>query len=160
LANAPREIAIVEAEKTAVIASLELPDYTWLACGGKSHLSVAKLARYARQRIVLFPDGDGFDQWSQIAGKARAQGVDVLVSDLLETELTAAQKAGGWDLADYLLESEEAVAIPPLVRPNFALEPTKPSNHDAALLAGNCLRCGNDLNRAGECELCQHPLPF
>lgn len=114
LVNEPREIAIVEAEKTAVIASLELPDYTWLACGGKSHLSVTRLARYARQRIVLFPDGDGFDQWDRIAYAARAQGLDVLVSDLLETELTAAQKAAGWDLADYLLASEEVVALSPL----------------------------------------------
>jgi hypothetical protein len=108
LANAPRVIAIVEAEKTAVIASLELPDYTWLACGGKSQLSVTKLARYARQHIVLFPDGDGFAQWSQIACKAQAQGLDVIVSDLLETELSDDQKAEGWDLADYLLASEDA----------------------------------------------------
>lgn len=108
LGNNPRVIAMVEAEKTAVIASLELPDYTWLACGGKSQLSVTKLARYAKQRIVLFPDGDGFDQWSQLACQAQARGLDVIVSDLLDTELTAVQKAAGWDLADYLLASEEA----------------------------------------------------
>lgn len=160
LAHEPRVIALVEAEKTAVIASLELPDYTWLACGGKSHLSVAKLARYARQRIVLFPDGDGFAQWDKMARAARAQGLDVIVSELLEAELSAVQKAQGWDLADYLLESEDVVAIPPLVSPNIALEPTKPGNPNAALLAINCPRCGNDLNSAGECELCRRPLPF
>ena len=160
--NAPRAIAMVEAEKTAVIASLELPAYTWLACGGKSHLSVAKLARYARQRIVLFPDGDGFDQWSQIADKAQAQGLDVLVSDLLETELTAAQKAAGWDLADYLLASEETavVAPQPLSCPSLAAAPTNSSAHATAPLAENCPRCGNSLNHAGQCELCQCPLPF
>ena len=132
-------IALVEAEKTAVMASLELPDYTWLACGGKSHLSVPKLARYARQRIVLFPDGDGFAQWSQLACQARAQGLDVLVSDLLETELSAAQKAEGWDLADYLLEPEEVAAIAPQpsVRP-MASVPTNSINHDAALRARAC----------------------
>jgi hypothetical protein len=108
LADGPRVIAMVEAEKTAVIASLELPDYTWLACGGKSQLSVTKLARYARQRIVLFPDGDGFAQWDKVARAARAQGLDVIVSDLLETELSDDQKAEGWDLADYLLASEDA----------------------------------------------------
>jgi hypothetical protein len=107
LADGPRVIAMVEAEKTAVIASLELPDYTWLACGGKSQLSVTKLTRYARQRIVLFPDGDGFAQWAKIADKGRAQGLDVIVSDLLETELSDDQKAEGWDLADYLLTSED-----------------------------------------------------
>ncbi len=144
-------IAIVEAEKTAVMASLELPDYTWLACGGKSHLSVTKLARYARQRIVLFPDGDGFAKWSQMADKARAQGLDVMVSDLLETELSAAQKAAGWDLADYLLASEEAVAPPSSL--GITSVPTNTINHDAALLTGNCPRCGDDLNCVGECDL-------
>jgi Domain of unknown function (DUF6371) len=160
LANDPRVIALVEAEKTAVIASLELPDYTWLACGGKSHLSVSKLARYARQRIVLFPDGDGFDQWDRIACKARAQGLEVLVSDLLEAELSAAQKAQGWDLADYLLEPEEAVATLPLSNPNLALELTKPNNPAATILTRNCPHCGDNLNSAGECEVCRGPLPF
>lgn len=107
MADAPRVIAMVEAEKTAVIASLELPDYTWLACGGKSHLSVTKLTRYARQRIVLFPDGDGFALWAKVARAARAQGLDVIVSDLLETELSDDQKAEGWDLADYLLATND-----------------------------------------------------
>jgi hypothetical protein len=162
LADAPRLIAMVEAEKTAVIASLELPDYTWLACGGKSHLSVAKLARYARQRIVLFPDGDGFAQWDRIAGEARAQGLNVIVSDLLETELTAAQKAEGWDLADYLLASEEVAAIAPqkLSRLDAAPVLTNSINDDIALLTGTCPRCGDCLNQASECELCQRPLPF
>ncbi len=158
LAHEPRLIALVEAEKTAVIASLELPDYTWLACGGKSHLSVTKLTRYAKQRIVLFPDGDGFDQWDRIACQARAQGLDVMVSDLLETELSATQKADGWDLADYLLESEEVIALLSSLRVVSALD--NASNDAATLLVGNCPRCGDSLNSAGQCELCQHPLPF
>ncbi len=158
LAHEPRLVALVEAEKTAVIASLELPDYTWLACGGKSHLSVTKLTRYAKQRIVLFPDGDGFDQWDRIACQARAQGLDVMVSDLLETELSATQKADGWDLADYLLESEEVIALLSSLRVVSALD--NASNDAATLLVGNCPRCGDSLNSAGQCELCQHPLPF
>ncbi len=158
LVNAPRDIAIVEAEKTAVIASLELPDYTWLACGGKSHLSVAKLARYARNRIVLFPDGDGFAQWSQIARQSHAQGLDVLVSDLLETELSAAQKAEGWDVADYLLAAEEVIAPPDSL--SVVSAPDNASNNGTALLVGNCPRCGDSLSSAGQCDLCQRPLPF
>jgi hypothetical protein len=162
LAQEPRVIAMVEAEKTAVIASLELPNYTWLACGGKSQLSVTKLARYARQRIVLFPDGDGFAQWSQIADKACAQGLDVIVSDLLETEYTDEQKAAGWDLADYLLASEEVVAVASQPLSHFGLPsaPIHSINYNGALGVGNCRQCGDPLNRAGECELCPCTLPF
>ncbi|MBS1808771.1 MAG: hypothetical protein JST84_11310 [Acidobacteria bacterium] len=110
----------------------------------------------------LFPDGDAFDQWSQLACKAQAQGLDVIVSDLLEAELTATQKAAGWDLADYLLASEETavVAPQPLGCPCLAAAATNSSAYAAALLAEKCPRCGDPLNRAGECELCQRPLPF
>lgn len=104
-------IAIVEAEKTAVIASLYLPEYLWLACGGKTQINAEKLAQF-RRRVVLFPDGDGFAQWSKIASDARAKGANVAVSDLLENELAEAQKAGGYDLADYLLIPEIEAAPP------------------------------------------------
>ncbi len=105
-------IAIVEAEKTAVIAALELPEYQWLACGGKSHLSVEKLQRYAQRRVILFPDADGFEKWSGIANQAKLQGLNVTVSDLLETELTEDQKADGWDLADYFWKNPKLKSEP------------------------------------------------
>ena len=96
-------IAVVEAEKTAVIASLALPEYVWLACGGKTQLSVEKLARLRNQQIILFPDSDGYRQWFELASEARTKGLDIKVSDLLESTLTEAEKAEGIDLADYLL---------------------------------------------------------
>lgn len=98
-------IAIVEAEKTAIIAALVLPEYLWLACGGKTQISAEKLAQFNR-RVILFPDGDGFQQWSEIAIGAQAKGANITVSDLLENELNEAQKVEGYDLADYLLMPE------------------------------------------------------
>lgn len=161
-------IAIVEAEKTAIIASLELPEYVWLACGGKTQISVEKLARLGKRRVILFPDGDGFKQWSKIASEARAKGLNVSISDLLDSELTTEQKADGWDLADYLFAPEPitaqaevtAVAIQRPASGNVAPVTTKPSNTYAALFADHCKRCGDYLQPDGSCQLCKQPLPF
>ncbi|MFN0085496.1 MAG: DUF6371 domain-containing protein, partial [Blastocatellia bacterium] len=96
-------VAIVEAEKTAVIASLVIPDLLWLACGGKTQLSAERLQFIRNRRVILFPDGDAFERWQSVANEARAKGGDVHVSDLIEQGGTESEKIIGFDLADYLI---------------------------------------------------------
>ena len=167
-------IAIVEAEKTAVIAALELPEYQWLACGGKSHLSVEKLQRYAQRRVVLFPDGDGFEKWSELATNAQANGLNVTVSELLETELTEDQKAEGFDLADYFLDdSEDKIkAESATIKESLTTEPQPrscPTCAKSLTSSGKyhfwCASCHYDLHevipaneRANYCKYCHDPL--
>lgn len=108
-----KSIAIVESEKTAVIASLFFPSFLWLASCGKSNLSLGNLRRlynlmntinsYENRRIILFPDADGFEKWTAVAKQGMKQGLDVAVSDFLEQNLTVEQKLEGYDLADCLL---------------------------------------------------------
>lgn len=105
-----RAIAIVEAEKTAVIASIckgVFPDLVWLACGGLSNLKAESLSRISRGRkLRLFPDANGFDKWQAIASEARKAGIAIKVSDLLERLATSEQKRDGLDLADYLIDEQ------------------------------------------------------
>ncbi len=155
LTDEVQTIALVEAEKTAVIAALKLPEYSWLACGGRTQINAEKLRAFANRRVMLFPDGDSFDYWSTIASEARARGANVVVSDLLETELTPAQKADGYDLADYFL-MEAVEALPVVIAPATS----KPVNQWAEIFAGHCRRCGDYLQPDGSCELCRRPLPF
>ena len=102
-----RSVAIVEAEKTAVIASIckgVFPDLVWLACGGLSNLKADSLSRIANgRRLILFPDANGFDKWQAIASEARKKGITINVSGLLENQATDAEKREGLDLADYLI---------------------------------------------------------
>ena len=49
------DVAVVEAEKTAVILSEHYPAYLWLAAGGLFELTADKLFPLRRHRIVLFP---------------------------------------------------------------------------------------------------------
>lgn len=117
-----RALAIVEADKTAVIASIckgVFPDLVWLASGGLSNLKAESLARIATGRkLILFPDANGFEKWQKIASEARKAGIAVNVSELLERQATDAEKREGLDLADYLID-EQRKRNDPAIRAAF-----------------------------------------
>lgn len=87
-------VAIVESEKTAIIASVYLPEYTWLAAGSAANLSVEKCSVLQGRPVVLFPDTDAHERWAQLADmipNCRVQGIP------------GEAHPPGYDLADYLL---------------------------------------------------------
>ena len=105
--NPEPTIAVVEAEKTAVIMSAHYPQYLWLAAGGLTELTAQKLFPLRHHRIVLFPDTDpdqtAYKRWYTIAQEARRlYDLDIHVSSLLERRATAAQKQAKIDLVDFL----------------------------------------------------------
>jgi hypothetical protein len=104
-----KPIAVVEAEKTAIVASLCLPQFVWLGCNSKSWLKAERLKRFGTRRIILYPDADGFDLWQKVAAEARIKNLNVVVSDLLETHATDQEKADGFDLADYLINQQAEI---------------------------------------------------
>ncbi len=103
--NTDKPIAIVEAEKTAIIASLCFPELVWLAAGSLTNLSLSKILRFSGRQIILYPDANpaAFDRWSGIAADAQRQDLNVKVSTLIENRATDEEKANGYDLADYLI---------------------------------------------------------
>jgi hypothetical protein len=101
--------AIVEAEKTAIICSLCLPQFIWLATGSKQWLKANRLQRLGTRRIILYPDADGYELWQKVASEALWQGVAAAVSSLIENHATEQQKANGFDLADYLIKQQAEI---------------------------------------------------
>lgn len=101
-----KPIAIVEAEKTAAIASMFLDEFVWLAIGGKSYLKAEKLNKLKNRKVILFPDADGFDLWTREAAAAQKMKLNVSVSRIIEDSATADEKKAGFDLADYLIRGE------------------------------------------------------
>ena len=104
-------IAIVESEKTAVIMSEVRPEYLWLATGGKTELSVAKLRPLAGRRVILFPDtdetGQTYSDWYDVAEAATdVFGHPFTVSSLLERQATKQQKAAKIDIVDLLFNQK------------------------------------------------------
>lgn len=105
-------VALVESEKSALIASGVYPEYIWLATGGKSQLSIEKLKVLQGRTVIMFPDVDGFEYWSDKAKEVEAIGCKVVVSDLLEKNATNEDRANKIDIADWLIRylSETTVA--------------------------------------------------
>lgn len=103
-----KPIALVESEKTALIASLYLPHYVWLASGSMQNVSIEKFKSLKGKSIVLFPDtsknGKAFELWSLRSKELNDLGYNTIVNDLLEKNATNSEKELGCDLADYLLK--------------------------------------------------------
>jgi hypothetical protein len=145
-----KPVAIVESEKTAIIASVYLPQFIWLAVGGKENLNLkADKFQVLKGRLVaLFPDLKGFEKWNNEA-KNSPQLAKISVSDLLESNASETDKEQGLDLSDYLirynhkdfalpepepvLEQEPEPAIAP---PSFSFTPKTFGEFDIALLIG------------------------
>lgn len=104
-----KAVAVVESEKSAIIGALCLPEFIWLAAGSKQSLKVERLQILTGRRIVLYPDADGFEAWQKVAQDARAQGISIKASNLIENHATPEQKASGYDLADYLIGQQQAI---------------------------------------------------
>lgn len=95
-----RTVALVESEKTAIICSALMPEYVWLATGGKSQLG-DKLNVLKQRTIVAFPDVDGYELWRQKASELST--LRITVSDYLETTATAEEREAHIDIADRLI---------------------------------------------------------
>ncbi len=101
-------VCIVESEKTAILASIYLPGSVWVACGGKDQLSQKKCAVLIGRTVTLWPDAGAYQLWMDRARELNKAGYSVRVSNLIETLATDAERANGFDLADYLLRFDLA----------------------------------------------------
>ena len=98
-----KPVAIVESEKTAVICSVYLPEFIWLACGSANNLNEARTKVLKGRNVVLFPDLGCFDLWNNKVNKL-TKLASFRTSTLLKNKATKTEKQQGYDLADYLVK--------------------------------------------------------
>jgi hypothetical protein len=131
LIDKTKPVAIVESEKTAVIASVYLPQFIWVAVGSLTNLNAEKCSILKGRTVTLFPDLNGFEKWSSKA-KELSHLANFTVSELLERKASEAEKKQGFDLADYLIKfnykafalpEPEATEPPPAVQPLVKAKP-------------------------------------
>lgn len=101
--NKDKVVAVVESEKSALIGAACFPQYVWLATGGKSQLSIDKMKVLAGRTVIMFPDSDGYTEWVE-KSKEFSFCHDVIVSDALEKNASADQRAAKIDIADVLVD--------------------------------------------------------
>jgi hypothetical protein len=129
--NRKKPIAIVESEKTAIIASAYLPNFIWLATGGKSNLNHNIIRPLVDREVHFFPDTNAFDEWNsrvfhlQSVFNNSCMRTHFKVNDLLQTSLSKVEIEKGLDLADVLVlqvHPKKKVTLPDSLDTNKQVE--------------------------------------
>lgn len=96
-------VAIVESEKTALIASAHDAGRIWLAAGSLSNLNPQLCQALKGRTVTLFPDLGAYAKWQAKARYLQTQtGAIFTVSRLLEDTASEQDRANGLDLGDFL----------------------------------------------------------
>lgn len=106
LINSPyKPIAVVESEKTAIIASAMMPAFIWLAAGSMEGLNAEKCQVLNGRKVMLFPDVNAHKKWKLKAQELQRTmpGTIFAISDQLERLATDKDRKMGVDLGDVLI---------------------------------------------------------
>lgn len=95
-----KEINVVEAEKTAIICSIERPEKVFVATGGLQNISESRLLPFKDYKMVFHPDkGKAHTIWETKLQPFR-ELFDIEVSTFLNKQESVEE---GDDLADYII---------------------------------------------------------
>lgn len=101
LAEYPEKpVILVEAEKTAIICCGFMPEYNWLATGGKTQLG-EKLNVLKGYDVTALPDIDAVEYWTEYF--AKFTGADIKVEDPYGDDATDEDRENQIDIADLLI---------------------------------------------------------
>lgn len=102
----------MESEKSALISSFYLPQYLWIASGGKNGaFNRDAMSVLRNRRVLLFPDLGATDYWNSKMEIIRSLGIEVSLFDFMERNATKEERDAGYDIADFLLREETKEAI-------------------------------------------------
>lgn len=95
-----KPVIMVEAEKTAVIGSTVMPEFLWVATGGKGQMN-DRVEVLAGRDILALPDYDGYDKWVEKA--AERPHLNIVVSDLIKRMALQGDADAKIDIADVII---------------------------------------------------------
>ena len=102
--NPNANVCLVEGEKTAIIASVFMPNEIWLATGGINMFNENVCKVLKGRKVIIFPDLGATQMWREKAIEISQNiGCKMVISEKLEELANEEQKAKGLDIADYLL---------------------------------------------------------
>lgn len=107
-----KPVALVESEKTAILATHYLPQYLWLATGGKcSCMNRETIKSLQGREVILVPDLNATEEWRKRMTIFNELGIKVTLFDKLEQMATDEERAQGLDIADYLIAEQTPYGI-------------------------------------------------
>lgn len=121
--NRNKPVCVVESEKTALIASIYLPQFVWLATGGASGCKWREYAVYKvlkARTVTFFPDHGYYnkktgktcyEEWCERVQRiSEVLHSKIRVSDVLEKRLNSLDRLDQ-DLADLLITKDEQTGL-------------------------------------------------
>lgn len=119
-----KPVAVVESEKTALVAAHFIPDFIWLATGGMHGCFNSEAMQILDGReVILFPDLKATEEWKQRLPMLESFCRRATCSDMLEKIATGAQREAGLDIADFLLmEDTPQMILQQMIARNPALQ--------------------------------------
>ena len=116
-----KPVAIVESEKSALIACAIFPDLIWLAAGNLNGLSLEKCQVLKGRDVMLYPDLGAYEKWSLKAKEIKKQCYcKVTISTLLEVEANNTDRKNGFDIADYIIAELLSKKSIPVIQSYFS----------------------------------------
>lgn len=108
LAEYPKKAAaIVESEKSALVATHFMPDFVWLATGGMHGcFNTDAIGVLKNRAVILCPDLGAKEVWLEKAAQLSSICPKVVISEMLEQHATGEQREKGLDIADFLLMND------------------------------------------------------
>lgn len=100
-------VIVVESEKSAIIGSIVIPDYVWVATGGKSSGVADKLMVLKDHKVTLVPDIDATIAWKKLIDE-NTDLQDMVVNEYLFYVATEEQRKNQYDIADFLLDERRS----------------------------------------------------
>ena len=118
------KVMIVESEKTALVMAHVMPEYVWVATGGKSGCLNERTCKVLNGRdVMLVPDLKATDDWQKKLALLESIGVRARITNLLEGIATESQRERGLDIADFILEQKpQQETLQKLIQRNPALQ--------------------------------------
>lgn len=129
-------VAVVESEKTAMIAAALMPAFRWVAVGSVGGFTLNKLQALTGRKVLAFPDlskdGTAYTKWREKAVEIGHIFDAVHISDVLERSATDADREAGLDIGDYLLREKDANTSTTTTR---TTKPSAPASIPAMVLS-------------------------
>lgn len=103
--NTTSILGLVESEKTAIIASIHLPNLTWLATGGIHNLEPEKCSALKNKKVIMFPDMNAYEIWERKASCITNElNCSIKISDILDKNIPNQIKSSGADIIDFIIK--------------------------------------------------------
>ena len=122
--NPIKPVAIVESEKSALVATHYMPEFIWLATGGMHGCFKPDVISILKGRpVMLCPDLGAKEVWQTKMPLLTSVCSKVVLSDSLEQCATDEQRKKGLDIADFLLMKDTPqIILSKMIQRNPALQ--------------------------------------